>query len=584
MRPTTLITPTADEPTTDDTPTPAERAGRAPVRPDRRRADGFGADDRAVSEVLGTILMFAVLLALLVLIQATAVPGWNQQVEYEHNQRAQTDLAGLTDALDRAASVGASETVAVEMGARYPPRPFLFNPPPATGYLDTVDREAIVVSNARALDPEASDYWDGSDRPFATKALVYRTEYNQYRNAPRTTYEHGTLFNEWPNGQATLVSGGSFVNGNQVSLVALSGNVSRAGVSAEGVDVGPVDAPSRRVSLTNDTAAPLNVTVRTTMTEAQWTDALADQRVSAGGNVQAITYTEVADAPNRLTVSLRPGVTYDVRVSRLRVGASPTASGPAYLTRVEGGNGTVATGTEETLTVEVRGPHNEPKSGVPVTFTTSDGTFANGASTVTVTSDQEGHASAAFSAATTGGVTAVATIPTGASEDARRVGFTMNSIPVGTGGGDAAGGGLNPSDTNGAVVLVDSSYGGSTATLKFTKFGGSTTRSISDIRVNVYYAIPQGAVGNQRDAPTQASVTASRPGFSTGPVSLDVGGSFDSFSPDAPVENDAGSASWTTVRLAFSGGGFNGIKGGDFFTVTLLFDDGGAAQYFVVFG
>ena len=52
----------------------------------------FFAEERAVSPVLGGILMFGLAVSLLILTQVSVVPAANQQVEFEHNLGVQEDF------------------------------------------------------------------------------------------------------------------------------------------------------------------------------------------------------------------------------------------------------------------------------------------------------------------------------------------------------------------------------------------------------------------------------------------------------------------------------------------------------------
>ena len=55
----------------------------------------FDSDERGVSEVLGAILVFGILVVLLATIQTQAIPAANEQVEFNHNQEVQSDLVGF---------------------------------------------------------------------------------------------------------------------------------------------------------------------------------------------------------------------------------------------------------------------------------------------------------------------------------------------------------------------------------------------------------------------------------------------------------------------------------------------------------
>ena len=120
----------------------------------------FRADERAVSEVLGSILLFGLLMTVLVLIQTNAVPAQNQQVEFEHNQRVQQDMLGLDRAVLQAATSDVPTTADVELSDD------------EMAALERLDPPAFVAvtGKARTFQPEDSDLVYTSVRPesFAT--------------------------------------------------------------------------------------------------------------------------------------------------------------------------------------------------------------------------------------------------------------------------------------------------------------------------------------------------------------------------------------------------------------------------------
>ncbi|MEF8831591.1 MAG: hypothetical protein V5A23_08670 [Halobacteriales archaeon] len=63
------------------------------------------ADDRAVSEVIGAVLVFALLVTTLSIYQVMAIPGQNASVEYKHSQAVVDDFEAFG-----AAALGVGDT------------------------------------------------------------------------------------------------------------------------------------------------------------------------------------------------------------------------------------------------------------------------------------------------------------------------------------------------------------------------------------------------------------------------------------------------------------------------------------------
>ncbi|MFP4530932.1 MAG: hypothetical protein ACLFNC_06550, partial [Halodesulfurarchaeum sp.] len=67
-------------------------------------------DDRAVSTVIGFILIFAILIILLSTYQAVWVPIQNSQVEYDHYQTVSDDITDARSAIFEARTNGETQS------------------------------------------------------------------------------------------------------------------------------------------------------------------------------------------------------------------------------------------------------------------------------------------------------------------------------------------------------------------------------------------------------------------------------------------------------------------------------------------
>jgi len=78
--------------------------------------------DRGVSEVVGFILVFGMLVIAFTVYQGIVVPDQNRQVEFQHNQQVQRQLQDLRNAIVTTAATGSGQAVSVTLGATYPRR------------------------------------------------------------------------------------------------------------------------------------------------------------------------------------------------------------------------------------------------------------------------------------------------------------------------------------------------------------------------------------------------------------------------------------------------------------------------------
>lgn len=552
-------------------------------------------EDRAVSEVLGGILLFGIVVALLVILQVAAVPGWNQQVEYEHNQRVQADLGDLGDSFSRIAATGRAEASAIEAGVRYPTRPFLLNPPAAEGWVFTSDVRNVTITNAMAVNEETNDYFDltSGTLSFQTRDLVFRPDYNEFRNAPRSVLGAGGVFyNEYPEA-SILLDGGNLIQGNRITLTLLDGTIDEQTLGAVTVGATPISAPTERVSIQSPNDEPLNITVRTDAPYSLWEEVLSPQEDS-GNNADEFRYVEdfycsngpESDSCGDLTVVLEPNQTYSL--SMALVGLEDTGeSNPAYLTRIGAGTVTLPEGSSTTFTVGVRDKYNNPKGGVEVEWVNDD----NQQLAITTT-DQNGNTALEYSAVGVGPQNVTARINVDGISgyaDHEKVTYTIESTKVESPTAEF-GENLNPAGPDHVVVIEDIIVGqgqckaGSTnadcrayVTLENRD---SETKSIDSVRVNVYVASQPGQASRER--PESLEIVQNEfTNDSRTSSPLQVRGDFVSVTNFEPI--GAGEQTNLTFRFFADTGGnaLYGVANGDFVVITVIFDDDTAAIYFL---
>lgn len=400
--------------------------------------EGFGRNERGVSEALGAILVFGLVLTLLMLVQMHAVPAANQQVEANHNERVQEDLGQLDGAITRTAMLGSGETVRLDTGVRYPARLLLYNPPPASGTVRTSAAHNVSLGNVSASGA-AGAFLDGTERNVSTRALSYRADYRELDQPPTTVFETGVRYHRFQNG--SVVERTTLVRGRTLTLVTLNGSLSSSSVDATMLETVPVSAPAQAVNVRNDTH-PVRVTLPTKLSTAEWRETLTHETCAdtdenfecddpeSDGHVVAIE-----ENGSRTDVLLEKGQTYSLRMARVGVGRDvEERAEPRYVVPVRGNGTSVADGNARKLTVEVRDQFNNPVGDAEVTFETSDGTFGNtgGANSVTATTDEQGHASVTFypDTAVSGNAKVVASRDYDASnavERHERVEFTLDA-------------------------------------------------------------------------------------------------------------------------------------------------------------
>jgi hypothetical protein len=372
------------------------------------RPDGVAGrlDDRAVSEVIGSILVFGLLVSLLAIVQTQAVPNANAEIEVKHSQSVQGDIADLQSAVSRTGTFGGTESVTVETGMTYPSRLVLFNPPAVQGTLASGGAGNVSLENFSAERADTDSYI-GTNPNFTTHAVSYRVDYNRYTDQPETRYEYGVVANQYDDA-TRIESGGGPVSGRFITLTMLRGGLQESQVRPASVTTYPVSAPAQRVTVESPDDRPANLTIATGLSDEVWvskilrdqldtnatagtnvtdcgslnggsTNAVADPVEDDGRFVVGCSYRTVANGSNELTIRFEQNQSYRLGMSKVAFSAAAEPTDATYVTDVSP--------SANELVVEVRDRFNNPvERRVDLTVERADG------STEEITTDPRGRA------------------------------------------------------------------------------------------------------------------------------------------------------------------------------------------------
>jgi len=506
----------------------------------------FTTDDRGVSEVIGAILVFGLLISLIAVMQTFAIPAANQEVEFNHNLEAQTDLVDFHERTTRVALQGSGESVSVQAGTSYPSRLLFFNPPNPAGTLQTSESRQATIRNVSATEPEVDEYLDGSTLQLDSRTFEYTVNYNEYQSPPTTRYEYGVLYNVHQN--ATLNQNpGSVVDGTNINLVFMAGNYSRTSSRAQSVDIQPVSAPARPVTVTGESGNNVTLILPTQMSVNEWENLYEDQNTVLG--------IRDGPSPDTVRIDLDGSETYTLRMARIGLEQGVQRPGAHYIVPADDGVSTIGAGDNATVKYEVRDEYNNPVSGVDVTTTLPSG------GTVTNKTDGEGRVTQTVSPGSPTSVTAeidscAPPIPARCEADFRVEVTDLNPNPSS---------GVSLTDVN----TVDVNLAGITLlgddTFEFDLNSSSSPKNISKFRINHYHedaesrspAVLEDSSGNRVE-------------------DIEIGGEFIT-AADGVDQLDPVGTSDTTYYLGFE----DTVENNHFAVVTIIYEDGDRALYFI---
>lgn len=220
------------------------------------------------------VVLFVILLLLLGMYQAYAVPGENQEIEFQHSQEVRGDVLDLRNAVLDAKDTGRTRSAKIDLAPRYPSRIIGINPPPPSATLETTENSSIEVLN------QDDDVVDVCPVTSETRMMEYEAAYNVYEENPVMRFENTVAYADFAEA-VRPISGQRLVEGNRVNLVVLQPSYRETGSGVLSLDMRAGRLNERHVE-------DPTVSVPTRLDEDSWIELLdgevapADVSVSGG--------------------------------------------------------------------------------------------------------------------------------------------------------------------------------------------------------------------------------------------------------------------------------------------------------------
>ncbi len=214
-------------------------------------------DNRAVSTVIGVVILFGFLILALSLYQVEIVPQQNAEAEFQHSGEVRNDLVELRAGILQAGSIDQPQYQTVQLGTSYPTRVFTINPPPPAGTIRTTESYPITIayeSNGTVIET------------IPTRFIEYRPGYNELDQSP-TWYDASVLYLDarQEGGGIAVIEDQSLVNDGKVQITALQNEFRRSGTGRVTVELRPAE------SITGDIPeGDLNVTIPTRLSDEEY--------------------------------------------------------------------------------------------------------------------------------------------------------------------------------------------------------------------------------------------------------------------------------------------------------------------------
>lgn len=267
---------------------------------------------RGQSEIIGAILLFAIVIGLLAINQAVLVPQNNNEIEFDHSKAVQSDMVNFRTGLIEAAASNEPRSASIALGTRYPTRYLAINPSPVSGTLETVDGGEITADEFS----QEAVCGTGSN-PVETKFVKYRPDYNYLGSAIPSTIEGSVAYRKG-SGEALFDSRQILIRDNQITLIPVIGDVQTTAIDTTTVDLLPSE--TGRTTVTG--SDPVEITLPTELSQSDWDSLLAPE--ISNGHVQSVSVSG-----GTVTIELDPPDTagnYAVRCTTVGINEQPDVS------------------------------------------------------------------------------------------------------------------------------------------------------------------------------------------------------------------------------------------------------------------
>ncbi|ELZ80708.1 hypothetical protein C454_10396 [Haloferax gibbonsii ATCC 33959] len=534
--------------------------------------------ERGQAVQVGAILLFGFLVIGLSLYQATVVPQQTKATEFGAYLDASDDLVSLHNDVLATATRGVQSGVTVQTGVQYRPRVVFINPGPPTGSLALTDSRDVTIAGVDAVDgePEAvRTLWDGGARTYESKVLRYSPSYNEFDGTPITV--SGASVQREAGANVVPLGGQTLVSGNRITVVSVDGRIGQTAARTP-LTVAPISSAARTVTVTNESDEDISLTVPVGSNATAWSRSPTADRLLENVRVKAVSdLGDGADPTNSLVrVTLNGSYTYELRLAKVELSSSSAASTVAspdgqYLVPVTTG-ASAAPGESTGVVVEARDGYNNPVEGERIDFTVTEGDASPTSRTITTTDD--GRAGFAFAPAgdADGPITVRASGDLDGDGTVEAIEQTTYTVPLvnGSGGGGGTGAGddgstseINPPQEDQDVILTGTTATNGNDAARISLNNTGTERVVTSFRVSFYY-------------PDQGGNGAETASFNGSPAQ-NVGADQYTLGPDrVTLPSDA----TTDITIDFAANK-NLDTRGDFFILTVQFDDGEFATYFV---
>ncbi|MDW7725557.1 MAG: hypothetical protein SCH70_00355 [Candidatus Methanoperedens sp.] len=176
----------------------------------------FFKDEKAVSEIVGVMLLLLIGVVYLGVIQAYEVTEWNKEIERQHFDKVYSDFATLRSDLENVAILDIPKSTNINMGVRYPERFMLNNPGP--GVYGTISTYPLNVSISYE-NSSGNTYY----KNYTSNGIEYKM--NGLLPLPKLVYENGLIIQDYGNINISVDDRQKVTTGDNIYIPIINGTI-----------------------------------------------------------------------------------------------------------------------------------------------------------------------------------------------------------------------------------------------------------------------------------------------------------------------------------------------------------------------
>lgn len=208
----------------------------------------FFNDEKAVSEIVGAMMILLIIVLYIGTLQSYEVPKWNKELERQAFDKAYSDFVSLRSNIEDASIKNVPRTSGINMGVRYPERFMLRNP--GAGGMGSITSYPLKI-NVSYMTANGT-LW----RNFTSMGLIYQMK--GVSESPRIIYENGIIITDYENGKYSDDIN-RLTTGNNIFIPILNGSVDISSMSTESLNILPIPSQNYTTPLFSE----MNITIET---------------------------------------------------------------------------------------------------------------------------------------------------------------------------------------------------------------------------------------------------------------------------------------------------------------------------------